>query len=107
MAIASNSPHSASCAHPALPTCSSPSWATRPARPKEQPDEYPIECRAGVFAQLAGNRDRALVSDAAPVLVDTTRNLGEPFHLCRATGHRRRLSARLRDQRDLAAEQHA
>src|SRR5271168_5494058 len=90
-----NSPPSATCTRPASPTCSSPSWAIQPARRKEQPDEYSIECRAGVFAQLAGHRDRALVSDAAPVLVGATRDLGEPFHLCRAAGHRRRLSAQL------------
>ena len=44
--IASNSLRLAKCVRPASPTCSLQSWAIRPVRPKEQLDDYSIECHA-------------------------------------------------------------
>src|ERR1700683_4426252 len=110
MSIVTNSMALARCARRALPTCLLPcweiSWARRLARPKERPYEYSSERNAGVL-RLAGGRARSHVGDPTDVLVGAARIVGEPFDLCRAAGRRRRLSARLLDQPDLAAGQHA
>src|SRR5277367_1895303 len=101
--IVSSSPRSATCALPALPTCSSPCWETSRAIPaarhKEQPDEYSIERRTRVLRR-AENRARGHVGDPSHVLVDKARIVGEPLYLYRASGGRRRAAIRLPDRLD-------
>src|ERR1019366_6313237 len=72
---------------------------TRPARHKEQLDEYSIECHERVL-RLAENRTRIHVGHSAHVLVDATRIVGEPFDLRCAAGGRWSRSVRLLSQLD-------
>src|SRR6266478_4943589 len=101
MPTASNLGDWATCADPASPTCSLPCWeirpAIRPARHKEQLDEYSIQCYARVL-RLAENRARGPVGDSATVLVGEAGVVGEPFHLYRAAGRRRRHLVRFFDR---------
>src|ERR1019366_1156068 len=71
----------------------------RPARHKEQLDEYSIECHERVL-RLAENRARIHVGHSAHVLVDATRIVGEPFDLRCAAGGRWSRSVRLLSQLD-------
>src|SRR5258708_6496260 len=108
MSIVSNSPRLATCARPALPTCSLRSWKiSRGARPhKEQLDEHPIKRHARTL-RLAENRTRCHGGDSATVLVGAARTMGEPLDLYRAPGRGHRLSARFFHQHDLSAAPHA
>src|SRR5260370_30505542 len=87
----------ARCAHLALPTCLLRWWVTNPAWQKERLNEYSIECHNRTFHPVARNAG-GRVGSSSDVLVDSTRALGEPFDLHRATGCRHRLFVRLRDQ---------
>src|SRR3984893_18833879 len=104
MSIVTKSPRLATCARPALPTCSLRCWkisrGTRPHR--EQLDEHPIKCHARIL-RLAENRTRCHGGDPATVLVGAARTMGVPFHLLRAAGRRPFLSAWLFLQHGLSA----
>src|ERR1700680_328714 len=108
MPIVSNSPHLVTCARPASPTCSLPCWeislAIRSASYKEWLNEYSIERRARVSVRAEGTRARGHVSNSAHVLVGAKRIVGEPFHLYRAAGRRRRHSVRLPDRHDWSCD---
>src|SRR6266481_6190854 len=111
LSIVSNSPHLATYARPASPTCSSPccqksrqiSRTIKRTRHwvimKERQDEYSIKRCAGVL-RVVENHARGHLLNSADVLVGATRIVGEPFHLCRALGRRIRRSVRLRAQLD-------
>src|SRR5690348_6712900 len=99
---ATGSRHLARRARPASPTYLLRSWGTNPAWHKEQLDEYSIECHERIFHPVARNR----AGGSSDVLVDSTRTLGEPFHLYRATGRRRCFFIRLRDQHGSHTEPH-
>src|SRR5438552_2342 len=109
MSTVSNSPQLAKCARPASPIYSWRWWVTNPAWHKERlneySNEYSIECHDRAFHPLARNAG-GRVGSSSDVLVDSTRTLGEPFDLHRATGRRRRLFIRLRDQHDYYAAPH-
>src|SRR5580704_11396125 len=98
MSIVNNSRRLATCAHPASPTCSLPSWAIRPVWHKEQLDDYSIKRSAGRSPRLAGNRTPCHVADTALLLVGAPRIVGEPFDLYRAVGGGGRQLARLLDR---------
>src|ERR1700681_2917793 len=109
MSIVTNSPRLATCARPALPTCSLPCWkisrGTRPRKEplhKEQLDEHSIDCHARIL-RPAENRTRCHVGDSALVLVGAAGTMGVPLHLYRTPGRGPCLSARFFHQHDLSA----
>ena len=72
-----------------------------------QSNPMPESPRDSQNKRIAGNRTRGCIGDSALLLVGAARIVGVPFDLYRAAGRRCRLSARLHDQPDLAAAQHA
>src|SRR6266478_559540 len=107
MSIVSNSPRSATYAHPASPTCSLRCWISRGIRPhKEQLDEHSVELHARIL-RLAKNRTRRHVGDSAAVLVGSAGTMGVPLDLYRAPGRGPCLSARFFHQHGLSAAPHA
>src|SRR6202790_1950912 len=108
MSIVSNSPRLATCARPALPTCSLRYWKiSRGPRPHKEPlDEHSIELHARIL-RLAKNRTRRHVGDSATVLVGAAGTMGVPLHLYRAPGRGHCLSARFFHQHGLSAAPHA
>src|ERR1700674_1263432 len=113
MSIVTNSPRLATCARPALPTCSLLCWKiSRGSRPhkellhKEPLDEHSIELHARIL-RLAENRTRCHVGDSATVLVGAAGTMGVPLHLYRAPGRGPCLSARFFHQHGLSAAPYA
>src|SRR5258708_23642662 len=108
MSIVSNSPRLATCARPALPTCSLRCWKiSRGTRPHKEPlDEHSIERHARVL-RLAANRTCCHVGDSATVLVGAARTMGVPLDLYRTPGRGHCLFARLFHHHALAASPHA
>src|SRR5260221_14317093 len=108
MSIVSNSPRLATCARPALPTCSLRCWKiSRGTRPHKEPlDEHSIERHARIL-RLAENRTCCHGGDSAIVLVSAARTMGEPLDLYRTPGRGHCISARFFHQHALSAAPHA
>src|ERR1700733_896562 len=93
--IDSNSLLWATCAHPALPTCLWPSWATMS---KEQLDEHSVQPGTGILWRFALERARCPIADPAHVLVGAQGVVGEPLDLCGPARSGGRLPGGLFDQ---------